>query len=149
MPYWKPKDVFFDTQWDELLESALRPEVENLFRERGIKINRKARNIEIKGDNGWNVVEFHAFLEGDKHKLVIEAKITVTQEDVDYFLEKLSHIREYWPYLENYTVYGAIVGKTYDEGIDRYAYKNGLFVLKSDGSMIKIANDEGFKPKTW
>ena len=46
-------------------------------------------------------------------------------------------------------VYGAIAGIEFEEGSDRYAYKQGLFVLKFKEGIIKIANDKKFKPKEW
>ncbi len=33
-----------------------------------------------------------------------------------------------------------------NEGIDRYAYKKGLFVIKPSGDTVEIVNDEQFKP---
>ena len=32
---------------------------------------------------------------------------------------------------------------------DKYAYKNGLFVLCQRGNMVEIVNDEKFKPREW
>jgi len=36
-----------------------------------------------------------------------------------------------------------------NEGIDRYAYRKGLFVIKPSGVVVAIANDDNFKPMTW
>ncbi|TRU54703.1 MAG: DUF3782 domain-containing protein, partial [Microcystis aeruginosa Ma_QC_Ch_20071001_S25] len=36
-----------------------------------------------------------------------------------------------------------------DEGIDRYAYNKGLFVIKPSGDTVEIINDENFRPRTW
>ena len=31
----------------------------------------------------------------------------------------------------------------------RYAYRQGLFVIKTAGNMVKIVNGDNFKPKIW
>ena len=35
------------------------------------------------------------------------------------------------------------------QGIDRYAYKKGLFVIKPSGDTVAIINDADFQPNTW
>ncbi len=139
----------FTTQWGKLVEALVEPGVVDLFKDYGIKITQCARRVEVKDNKGRIVAEYDLLLENSDEAVVVEVKTTVTQEDIDYLLEKLLHFKERSHRFKDYKIYGAIAGITYNKGIDRYAYKNGLFVLKSDGSMIKIANDEGFKPKTW
>jgi hypothetical protein len=36
-----------------------------------------------------------------------------------------------------------------NQGIDRYAYKKGLFVIKPSGDTVAIINDADFQPNTW
>ena len=36
-----------------------------------------------------------------------------------------------------------------NKGADKFAYRNGLFVLRQSGEIIEIANDESFRPKEW
>lgn len=61
----------------------------------------------------------------------------------------VSGLKERSPRFRDYKVYGAVAGISFHEDIDRYAYKKGLFVLKSEGGIIRIANDEDFRPKEW
>ena len=42
---------------------------------------------------------------------------------------------------------GAVAGIVIDEGTDKYAYRQGLFVIGQTGEMVRILNDEKFKPK--
>jgi hypothetical protein len=34
-------------------------------------------------------------------------------------------------------------------GVDRYAYRQGLFVIKQTGDTVALANDPAFQPVTW
>jgi hypothetical protein len=36
-----------------------------------------------------------------------------------------------------------------EDGADRYAYRQGLFVLAQTGDTVKILNDPEFQPKAW
>jgi hypothetical protein len=42
-----------------------------------------------------------------------------------------------------------VAGTEINEGIDRYAYHQGLFVIKPSGEGVAIANDDDFKIATW
>ena len=54
-----------------------------------------------------------------------------------------------FPHYKDYRVYGAVAGIEIDEGINRYAYHKGLFVIKPSGDSVAIANDDDFKPVAW
>ena len=140
----------FTTQWGKLVEALVEPGVLDLFRKQGIKIKYTTRRLELEDENGRKIAEFDILLVNDEEAVVIEVKTTVKKEDVDYFLEKLGKAREWVSLLRmKKRIYGAVAGLSYDEGVDRYAYRQGLFVLKSEGGIIKIANDENFIPKIW
>ncbi len=139
----------FTTQWGKLVEALVEPGAVNLFRERGINIRYTSRRIEVEDEKGRKIAEFDIFLENDDELVVIEVKTTVKKEDVDWFLEKMSRFKEWFPKYKRYKVYGAIAGISFDEGVDRYAYRRGLFVLKSEGGIIRIANDPDFSPRVW
>ncbi|MFM6660361.1 MAG: DUF3782 domain-containing protein, partial [Microcystis panniformis] len=46
-------------------------------------------------------------------------------------------------------LYGAVAGIEIEEGADKYAYRQGLFVLAQRGENVAILNDTDFQPKTW
>jgi hypothetical protein len=104
----------------------------------------------VEDERRRKIAEYDIVLVNDKEVVIIEVKTTVKKEDVDYFLEKLAKVREHLRSLvKDKKVYGAVAGISFDEGVDRYAYRSGLFVLKSEGGIIRIANDPKFKPKVW
>ena len=139
----------FTTQWGKLVEALVEPGAVNLFRERGIKVRRSARRIEVEDEQGRKIAEYDIFLENDEEVVIIEVKTTVKKEDVDEFLEKLRGFKDLNPKYRDYRVYGAVAGITFEEGVDRYAYRQGLFVLRSEGGIIRIANNPNFKPRIW
>jgi hypothetical protein len=140
----------FTTQWGKLVEALVEPGAVNLFRERGIDVRYTARRIEVEDKKRRKIAEYDIVLVNDKEVVIIEVKTTVKKEDVDYFLEKLAKVREHLRSLvKDKKVYGAVAGISFDEGVDRYAYRSGLFVLKSEGGIIRIANDPDFRPKVW
>jgi hypothetical protein len=42
-----------------------------------------------------------------------------------------------------------VAGIIIDEGADRYAYRQGLFVLAQSGETIALLNNDEFQPKAW
>jgi hypothetical protein len=44
---------------------------------------------------------------------------------------------------------GAVAGMFIDQDADRYAMKQGLYVLRQTGNLLEIANDASFTPKEW
>ena len=42
-----------------------------------------------------------------------------------------------------------LAGIEIEEGADKYAYRQGLFVLAQRGENVAILNDTEFQPKTW
>ncbi len=46
-------------------------------------------------------------------------------------------------------MHGAVAGMRLEDGADRYAYQQGLFVLAQAGDTVKIFNDAQFQPKAW
>ncbi len=139
----------FTTQWGKLVEALVEPGVLELFQKRGIDVYYASTRVRKKDKDGRVLAEIDILLEDEREAVVVEVKTTVTPEDVDEFLEKLSKFKKIFSKYRDYRVYGAIAGISFDKGSDRYAYKQGLFVLRSKGGVIEIANDEKFKPKVW
>ena len=79
--------------------------------------------------------------------VVIEVKSTLKVADVQEFLDDLDDFLRFFPRYRGMTIYGAVAGLTIDENADRYAYRQGLFVLGMSGdNMVRILNDERFRP---
>lgn len=136
----------FTTQWGKLMEALIAPSCLQLFKDRNIDVNTTYSNIKIERENLQG--EFDIVLANGKEIVIIEVKTTLTVGYVNEFLEKLHRIREYLPEQKDKLVYGAVAGIKYENNSDKYAYRNGLFVLVNKGEdLIRIANKEGFTPK--
>jgi len=139
-------DDLFSVQWGKLIEALVKPGVLKLFKARGIQVHQAYPNAESQrnGDR----MELDLLLTNDKDVVVIEVKTTLRIEDVRWHLEKLSKFFSFFPRYKGSHVYGAVTGLKIVEDADRFAYKQGLFVLKvGTEDMIEIANDEKFRPK--
>ncbi|QQE65884.1 hypothetical protein GFS31_25760 [Leptolyngbya sp. BL0902] len=65
------------------------------------------------------------------------------------FVEKLGRFREFFPQYEQHQLYGAVASIGMDPGADRYAYRQGLFVLAQSGETMAILNNSQFQPRNW
>jgi RecB family endonuclease NucS len=81
--------------------------------------------------------------------VAVEVKSRLSRQDVDDFLTRLEQFRQAFPHYTGYQIYGAVAGIEIDEGVDRYAHQQGLFVIKQRGDTVAIANDTTFQPAAW
>ena len=61
----------------------------------------------------------------------------------------LNRFRQFFPEYAQKQLYGAVAGIEIEEGADRYAYRQGLFVLAQAGETVSILNNPDFEPKNW
>jgi hypothetical protein len=83
------------------------------------------------------------------YAVLIEAKSTLGVEDVRDHLERLAKFKGLFPEYSDRMVLGAVAGIVIDEDADKFAYRNGLFVIGQSGDAVKILNDDQFQPKKW
>ena len=65
------------------------------------------------------------------------------------FITDLREFRQFFPEYNDKQLYGAVAGIEIEQGADKYAYRQGLFVLAQSGENMVILNNEQFQPKTW
>jgi predicted nuclease with RNAse H fold len=121
------------TRWGRFVEELVEPAVLRLFQEKGIDIKEVYPRARVKRQG----------------IAMVECKSRLSKDDVDEFIEKLTRFKIAFPHYQNYQAYGAVAGIEINEGIDRYAYKKGLFVIKPSGDTVDIINDADFQPNTW
>ncbi len=135
------------SRWAPFVENLVEPGIVRLFQARGIAV--KETHSRIKSDRSTVAMEIDILAVDDNVAVAVEVKSRLSITDVDEFREKLSKFKQAFPAYKNYNIHGAVAGIEIDEGVDRYAYRQGLFVIKQSGETVEIANDETFKPKRW
>ena len=135
------------TRWGRFVEELVEPAVLRLFQEKGIDVKEVYPRARTKRQ-GF-AMEIDILAVDDTELVLVECKSRLSKDDVDEFVEKLTRFKDSFPHYRNFKAYGAVAGIEINEGIDRYAYRQGLFVIKPSGDGVAIANDEDFKPVTW
>ncbi len=135
------------TRWGRFVEELVEPALISLFRGKGIDVKETYSRARVKRQG--IAMEIDILAVDETEVVLVECKSRLSKDDVNEFLEKLSRFKEAFPHYKNYQAYGAVAGIEIDEGVDRYAYKQGLFVIKPSGETVEIINDSGFEPKLW
>lgn len=135
------------TRWGRFVENLVEPAVASLFREREIEVYYTSNRV--KCDKPGLVMEIDILVENTQEVVLIEVKSRLAQDDVDAFIAKLRKFRQAFPKYAQYQVYGAVAGIEILQGVDAYAYRRGIFVIKQAGESAVIANDANFQPANW
>ena len=135
------------TRWGRFVEELVEPAVLRLFQEKGIDVKEVYPRARTKRQGV--AMEIDILAVDDTELVLVECKSRLSKDDVDEFVEKLTRFKDAFPHYRNFKAYGAVAGIEINEGIDRYAYRQGLFVIKPSGEGVAIANDDDFKPVTW
>ena len=142
----KRLETLFTGQWGKLIEALVRPSALRLFQERGIQVTETSQRVESVR-NGLKM-EVDILLSNTQEEVVTEVKTTLSVEDVREFLEDLKRFTFFFPRYKGMRIYGGVAGIHIEENADRFAYRQGLFVLAGSGEgMIKMLNSPGFRPK--
>jgi hypothetical protein len=80
---------------------------------------------------------------------VVEVKSSLGVNDVKELQSDLNKFRQFFPEYAQKQLYGAVASIEIEEGADRYAYRQGLFVLAQAGETVSILNNPDFQPKNW
>jgi len=135
------------TRWGRFVEELVEPAVLRLFQEKGIDVKEVYPRARTKRQGLAMEIDILAI--DDTELVLVECKSRLSKDDVDEFIEKLARFKTSFPHYKDYLAYGAVAGIEINDGIDLYAYRQGLFVIKPSGDSVAIANDDAFKPTTW
>ena len=133
--------------WGLFVENLVAPACETLFLERGIPVHQVSQRIKKRKDG--ETLEIDILVLNQEHTLVVEVKSRLSVADVQEFITDLQRFRHFFPEYAQNQLYGAVAGIIIDEGADRYAYRQGLFVLAQSGETITLLNNDEFQPKAW
>ena len=131
------------TRWGRFVEEMVEPAVVQLFQERGIDVTQTMSRLKSKRPGA--AMEIDILAVNGSELVAVECKSRLSKDDVDDFLDRLQRFKLAFPQFRDFQVYGAVAGIEIDQGIDSYAYRRGLFVIKQSGETVKIINDVQFR----
>jgi hypothetical protein len=134
-------------KWGRFVENMVAPACETLFLNRGIPVHQVSKRIK-KRLNG-QTLEIDVLVTNENHVLMVEVKSSLGVNDVKDLVDDLKLFRQFFPEYNQKQLYGAVAGIEIEEGADKYAYRQGLFVLAQAGEAVSILNDGDFQPKNW
>ena len=134
-------------KWGKFVENMVAPACETLFFKRGIPVHQVSQRIKKHLDG--NTLEVDVMVTNENHVLIVEIKSTLSVEDIKEFIQDLGQFKTFFPEYLNKQVYGAVAGIDIEGGADKYAYRQGLFVLAQAGETVSILNNVDFQPKSW
>jgi len=134
-------------KWGRFVENMVAPACETLFLKRGIPVHQVSQRMK-KRLNG-QTLEIDVLVTNENHVLVVEVKSSLGVNDVKDLMDDLNQFREFFPEYSQKQLYGAVAGIEIEEGADKYAYRQGLFVLAQAGETVSILNNPDFEPRNW
>ncbi|MEW5959021.1 MAG: DUF3782 domain-containing protein [Chloroflexota bacterium] len=136
----------FGSQWGKMMEALVQPGALKLFQERGIPVHSIAPRI--KHQRNGQTLELDLVLENETEVVILEVKSTLKVSDVTDFLADLGQLFAFVPRYRRYKVYAGVAGLDIVEDADRYAYRQGLFVVQVGGEgVVSLKNDPQFQPR--
>lgn len=132
-------------KWGRFVEGFVAPAAEWLFKEWGIEIHEVYQRARKRKNGSGMEIDILAI--NAEYAVLIEVKTTLGVDDVKEHLDRLAKFREFFPQYGERKIVGAVAGIVIEEGADKFAYKNGLFVIAQSGESVKVLNDPNFQPK--
>ncbi|KJR41660.1 hypothetical protein MCHI_002463 [Candidatus Magnetoovum chiemensis] len=134
-------------KWGKFVLGLILPATEKLFKERGIEVHQISQNVTCTLEG--LEMEIDILATNGEYAILIEAKSTLNVEDVKDHLERLGNFKLAFKQYSDKKIVGAVAGVVIGDGVDRFAYRNGLFVIAQSGDTVRILNDDKFKPKVF
>ncbi|KJU84924.1 hypothetical protein MBAV_002872 [Candidatus Magnetobacterium bavaricum] len=132
-------------KWSNFVVGLVFPATKKMFKKRGIELKKVYRGIQ--SDVEAARIEIDILGINGQYVVAIEIKSTLSVADVNEHLERLSRFKEAFDEYAGRIVIGAVAGIVIEEGVDRYAYHKGLFVIGESGNTVRILNDGKFVPR--
>lgn len=134
-------------KWGRFVEGMIAPGAVAMFKERGIEVDRVFQRVKAYKDGEGMEIDILAV--DKEYAVLIEAKSSLSVEDVKEHIKRLRSFKKLFPEYRDRKVVGAVAGIVIEEGADKFAYRQGFFVIGQTGEMVKMLNDKKFKPKVW
>ena len=134
-------------KWGRFVENMVAPACETIFLKRGIPVHQVSQRVKKRLDS--KTLEIDVLVTNENHVLIVEVKSSLGVNDIKEMIEDLGKFHTFFPEYSQKQLYGAVAGIEIEEGADKYAYRQGLFVLAQAGETVSILNNSDFQPKNW
>ncbi len=132
----------------EFVEGLVAPACKTLFAQWGIPVHKVSRRVEADLPGGLRM-EIDLLVVNTDAVVLVEVKSKLAMDDVREHLIQLSEFKTFFPEYANKRVVGAVAAMIVEESVGRFAMNQGLFVIVQAGDTLRMANGEGFMPRTW
>jgi len=134
-------------KWGRFVENMVAPACETIFLSRGIDVHQVSQRVRKRINS--DTLEIDVLVTNQDSVLVVEVKSSLGVEDVKDLMADLKRFRLFFPEYNQKKLYGAVAGIEIEEGADKYADRQGLFVLSQKGETVSILNPPEFEAKAW
>jgi hypothetical protein len=134
-------------KWGRFVEGMIVPGMISMFGKRGIEIERLFQRVRVRKDDAEMEIDILGV--NTDNVVLVEVKSTLSPDDVREHIERLKNFKHFFPEYADRHVIGAVAGIVIDGDADRFAYRQGLFVIGQKGENVRILNGSRFKPKHW
>ena len=132
--------------WGDFVESLVSGRLVELIQEWIPSINQMMKNIECKRNDRHCEIDIIAV--NNNSLVATKVKSTLSVADVKEFLEKLKNFTMFFPQFKDYKIYGAVAYLKTTQNAEKFAMKQGLFVIQATGNSGEILNEKGvFQPQ--
>jgi len=132
-------------KWGRFVEGMVTPGMTAMFESRGIRIESLYQRVKVRKNGDETEIDILGISE--EYAVPVEVKSTLSPDDIKEFLDKLKEFRRFFPEYADRKIIGAVAGIVIESGADRFAYRQGLFVIAQKGENVTILNDSKFIPK--
>ncbi len=132
-------------KWSNFVVGLVLPATKKMFQERGFDVENIFKGAQSKAKDAEMEIDILAV--NGEYVIAIEIKSTLGLDDVNDHLERLANFKKAFKIYADRNVIGAVAGIVINEGVDRYAYRKGLFVIGESGDTVRILNDDKFVPR--
>ena len=137
----------FETQWGRLMESLVEGDLLRILNEAGIEVKNTYMNV--KSDLGEDQYEYDIVAGNGEEAVVVEVKTTLRVKHIKLFLEDIQKFSSRLSVYKGKTIHGAVAYLRAEEEANKYAEREGLFVIRATGDSASIINKKDFKPKAF
>lgn len=134
-------------KWGKFVEGIVAPACETLFAERGIPVHRVYQRARSRLQS--RTMEVDLLVVNARYVVLVEVKSTLKVEDVREHLDRPSEFKTLFPEYADRQVLGAVAGIVIEAGVDKFSYRQGLFVIAQSGDGVRLVNDGAFVPRAW